>query len=188
VPKVLLHICCGPCASYPVPKLREEGYLVMGYYYNPNTHPYTEYIKRQEALEQYAHNVDLKVIYDEEYNPVEYFQNISFRESRRCFICYKMRLEQTAHIAKKGKFDYFTTTLLVSKHQKHQLIKETGEAMGDKYGVPFLYRDFREGFKESGVISRAMGLYRQQYCGCLYSEMERFAPRDLVKKTFKKNI
>ncbi|MDD2586662.1 MAG: epoxyqueuosine reductase QueH [Syntrophomonadaceae bacterium] len=183
--KVLLHICCGPCATYPVPWLREQGYEVMGYFYNPNIHPYTEYIKRKEALEDYAERVDLKVIFDKKYNPVEYFQNISYRESRRCLICYQMRLEQAAHIAKKGKFDFFTTTLLVSKYQKHQLIREVGEAIGDKYGVPFLYQDFREGFKQTGEISRQMGLYRQQYCGCLYSEIERYAPRELRKEIFK---
>ena len=182
--KVLLHICCGPCASYPVPKLRADGYFVMGYFYNRNIHPYSEYLKRQNALEEYAKIMDLKVIYDDEYNPVDYFQSIAFRESRRCFICYKMRLENAAHIAKKGKFDYFTTTLLVSKHQNHQLIKEIGEAMGEKYSVPFLYQDFREGFKKGGEISRGLGLYRQQYCGCVYSEMERYAPRELSKKVF----
>lgn len=183
--KVLLHICCGPCATYPVPALRDEGFEVMGYYYNPNTHPYNEYIKRQEAVEEYAKIDNLKVIYDQEYNPVKYFQAISFREKRRCFICYQMRLEQTAHIAEKGKFDYYTTTLLVSKHQNHKMLRELGESIGEKYGVPFLYRDFRVGFKESGVRSRTMGLYRQQYCGCLYSEMERYAPKELRDAMFK---
>ncbi len=182
--RVLLHICCGPCATYPVPQLREEGFEVMGYYFNPNIHPYTEYIKRKAALEQYAEISDLKVIYDEKYNPLEYFQNIAYRESRRCFFCYQIRLEQAAHIARRGKFDYFTSTLLVSKHQKHHWIREVGEAVGQKYGVPFLYRDFRVGFKQSGELSRAMGLYRQQYCGCLYSEMERYAPRELLKEVF----
>ncbi|MBP8818932.1 MAG: epoxyqueuosine reductase QueH, partial [Syntrophomonadaceae bacterium] len=111
MPKVLLHICCGPCASYPVPYLREQGYEVMGYYFNPNIHPYSEYVKRREALEEYARQTDLKVIYDENYNPVEYFQNISYRENQRCLFCYRLRLEQAAHVAKKGKFDYFSTTL-----------------------------------------------------------------------------
>jgi predicted adenine nucleotide alpha hydrolase (AANH) superfamily ATPase len=182
--RVLLHICCGPCATYPVPKLREEGFELMGYFYNPNIHPYTEYTKRKAGLEQYAQIADLKVIYDENYNPVQYFQNITYRKSRRCFFCYQMRLEQAAHIAKRGKFDYFTSTLLVSKYQKHNWIREIGDAVGHKYGVPFLYRDFREGFKQSGEWSREMGLYRQQYCGCLYSEMERYAPRDLIKGLF----
>ncbi len=186
MPRVLLHICCGPCATFPVPQLRKEGFELMGYFFNPNVHPYTEYIKRREGLEKYAQMAELKVIYDQKYNPVEYFQNIAYRESRRCFICYQMRLEQSAHIAKKGGFDYFSTTLLVSPYQKHLQIKEIGEAVGEKYGVPFLYRDFRPGFKETGVLSREMNLYRQQYCGCLYSEMDRYAPRDLVKEVFHK--
>lgn len=177
--RILLHICCGPCASYPVPILREEGWEVTGYYYNPNIHPYNEWRQRKQALEMYAGLVDLKVIYAEDYNPVDYFQNITFRESRRCFICYQMRLEQAAHIAKRGKFDCFSTTLLVSPHQQHDLIRELGEASGEKYGVPFLYRDFRVGFKQTGEISRGMGLYRQQYCGCLYSEVERYAPPEV---------
>lgn len=179
--KVLLHICCGPCACYPVPALREEGFEVMGYFYNPNIHPFSEWQKRKEALEKYAALAELNVLYDESYPVMDYFQAISHREARRCFFCYQMRLEQAAHIAKKGKFDYFSSTLLVSKHQKHELIKELGEAIGDKYGVPFLYRDFREGFKQSGITSRELGLYRQQYCGCLYSEVERYAPREIAK-------
>lgn len=178
-PKVLLHICCGPCATYPVPWLREHDYYVHGYFYNPNIHPYTEYMKRKEGLEQYAKIVDLPVIWDDRYQPLKYFQNIAFRESQRCRICYQMRLEQAAHIAKKGKFDYYSTTLLVSKYQKHQMIRELGEAIGEKYGVPFLYHDFREGFAETGERSRALGLYRQQYCGCLYSEIERYAPKEI---------
>lgn len=184
MPKLLLHICCGPCATYPVPVLRDQGYEVMGYFFNPNIHPYTEYLKRREALQEYADKTELRVLFDENYNPVEYFRAITFRESRRCMMCYSIRLEQAAHIAKKGKFDSFTTTLLVSKYQKHDLIKDLGEAIGRKYGVPFLYQDFREGFTQTGVISREMGLYRQQYCGCLYSEIERYAPRDLTKKIF----
>ena len=183
-PKILLHICCGPCATYPVPWLREHGFEVRGYFYNPNIHPYTEYMKRRDGLEMYAKLVELPVIWDEKYQPLKYFQNSAYRESRRCMFCYQMRLEQAAHIAKKGKFDYFSSTLLVSKYQKHNLIKELGEAIGEKYGVPFFYHDFREGFAETGVRSREMGLYRQQYCGCLYSEIERYAPkeiRDLVR-------
>jgi len=177
--KILLHICCGPCASYPVPALRQEGLEVTGYFFNPNIHPYREWLQRKQALEEYASLVELKVIYDEKYNPQDYLQQIAFRESRRCMICYRLRLEQAAHIARRGNFDGYSTTLLVSKHQQHDSIKELGEAIGLKYGVPFLYRDFRPGFKQTGETARAMGLYRQQYCGCLYSEIERFAPREV---------
>lgn len=182
--KILLHICCGPCASYPVPVLRKEGFEVTGYFYNPNIHPYREWLLRKQALEQYAAATDLRVIYDEKYNPRDYLQKVAYREARRCLICYQMRLEEAAHIARRGKFDYYSTTLLVSKHQQHDTIKDLGEAIGERYGVPFLYRDFRIGFKQSGEISREMGLYRQQYCGCLYSEVERFAPPE-VKKLLK---
>ncbi|MDD3852817.1 MAG: epoxyqueuosine reductase QueH [Syntrophomonadaceae bacterium] len=180
-PKVLLHVCCGPCATYPLPSLRNEGFEVMGYYYNPNIHPYTEYLKRRESLEKFAEAAQLKLILDPDYDAVKYFQQISYRETQRCRVCYQMRLEKAAHIAARGKFDYFTSTLLVSTYQNHNLIKETGQAMGEKYGVPFLYRDFREGFKQTIQLSRDMGLYRQQYCGCLYSELERYAGRNVNK-------
>lgn len=152
---------------------------MVGYFHNPNIHPYSEWQQRRQALEKYAGIVGLKVIYDDRYNPRDYFQRVTYRESHRCLICYEMRLRQTAHIARRGRFDHFTTTLLVSKHQKHGAIRELGEAIGDEYGVPFLYRDFRTGFKQAGETSRAMGLYRQQYCGCLYSEVERYAPAEV---------
>ncbi|HPT68503.1 MAG TPA: epoxyqueuosine reductase QueH [Syntrophomonas sp.] len=174
MPKLLLHICCGPCASYPVPALREEGFELMGYYYNPNIHPYTEWQKRRDSLQDYATAVNLQVLFDEDYDPAQYFQTVSFREARRCFYCYQLRLEKAAQIARKGKFDYFTTTLLVSKYQRHDWIRELGESIGEKYEIPFLYRDFREGFRQTGINAREMDLYRQQYCGCLYSEMERY--------------
>lgn len=183
--KVLLHICCGPCAIYPLDVLREQGHNVMGYFYNPNIHPYTEYIKRKEALEKFAQIAGLKVIYDEKYDFADFLRNASYREARRCLMCYEMRLNQAAHIAKKGKFDYFTTTLLVSKYQKHELISEVGKAVGERYGIPFLYYDFREGFSKGVERSREMGIYRQQYCGCIYSEVERYAPRDVLKGVYK---
>ncbi|NLV23036.1 MAG: epoxyqueuosine reductase QueH [Syntrophomonadaceae bacterium] len=174
MPKILLHICCGPCASYPVPALRDEGFELMGYYYNPNIHPYTEWQKRRDSLQDYAAAVDLQVLFDEDYDPAQYFQTVSFREARRCFYCYQLRLEKAAQIARKGKFDYFTTTLLVSKYQRHDWIRELGESIGEKYEIPFLYRDFRDGFRQTGINAREMGLYRQQYCGCLFSETERY--------------
>lgn len=183
LPKVLLHICCGPCATYPLPELLGLGYEVMGYFSNSNIHPYTEYIKRREGVEAYTSNIGLQVIYDDNYDPSEYFQLINHRERQRCTYCYVMRLEKAAQIARRGKFDYFSTTLLVSPMQKHDLIRELGESMGEKYGIPFLYQDFRPGFKETVTRSREMGLYRQQYCGCLYSEMERYSRPDNRKNS-----
>lgn len=186
MPRVLLHICCGPCASYPVPELIQEGFELAGYFYNPNIHPYKEWLLRKSALEEYSSSMGLKVIYDSSYDPIKYFQSIAFRESQRCTICYTLRLEQAAHVAKRGRFDCFSTTLLVSPYQKHDRIHELGEAIGAKYGVPFLYRDFRSGFKQTGEISRSMGLYRQQYCGCLYSEIERYAPPEVRRQVNRK--
>jgi predicted adenine nucleotide alpha hydrolase (AANH) superfamily ATPase len=104
-------------------------------------------------------------------------RSVSFREGERCRICYHMRLRHAAQLARRGRFDAFSTTLLYSKFQKHDLIREIGESAGAEAGVTFLYRDWRDGWKEGVEASKAMGLYRQAYCGCILSEQERYAPR-----------
>jgi predicted adenine nucleotide alpha hydrolase (AANH) superfamily ATPase len=172
--KVLLHICCANCAIYPVKTIRKKGLDVMGFFYRHNIHPYTECLKRQEALQSYADRINLKMIYQEGYDLEGFIQNVVFREAERCNYCYHDRLRSTAMLAKRGKFDYFSTTLLYSKHQKHDLIRSMGESIGKSAGVEFLYQDFREGWKEGIECSKQMGLYRQQYCGCIYSEKERY--------------
>ena len=172
--KALLHVCCANCAIYPINNMREEGLEVMGFFYRHNIHPYTECLRRQEALEAYAEQIKLKVIYQEGYDLEGFIRNVAFRESERCNYCYHDRLRSTALLAKRGKFDYFSSTLLYSKHQKHELIRSMGESIGKSVGVPFLYRDYREGWKEGIESSKQIGLYRQQYCGCVYSEKERF--------------
>lgn len=172
--KLLLHICCGPCAVYPVENLREKGFEVFGFFYNPNIHPYTEYMERRQTLDDYAREIGLRVIYDDRYRLEEFLRGVVYRESNRCRFCYGMRLEQAARVARKGKFDYFTTTLLVSPFQKHDLIKEIAEAQAERFKVPFYYQDFRQGYNEGAARSRELNMYRQQYCGCIYSEKERF--------------
>ena len=172
--KALLHVCCANCAIYPIKTMREDGLEVMGFFYRHNIHPYTECLKRQEALEAYAEQINLKVIYQEGYDLEGFIRNVAFRESERCNYCYHDRLRSTALLAKRGKFDYFSSTLLYSKHQKHELIRSMGESIGKSVGVPFLYHDYREGWKEGIECSKQMGLYRQHYCGCVYSEKERF--------------
>ena len=172
--KVLLHLCCANCAIYPIKSMKEEGLEVMGFFYRHNIHPYTECLRRQEALEAYAEKINLKVIYQEGYDLEGFIQNVAFRESERCNYCYHDRLRSTALIAKRGKFDYFSSTLLYSKHQNHELIRSMGESIGKSVGVPFLYHDYREGWKEGIECSKQMGLYRQHYCGCIYSEKERY--------------
>ena len=172
--KILLHICCAPCAIYPVNFLHEQGLDVIGYFYRHNIHPYTECLKRQESLEFYAKQINLRVIYQEGYDLEGFIQNVAFRESNRCTYCYHERLRSTALVAKRGRFDYFTSTLLYSKFQKHDTIKSMGESIGKSVGVKFYYQDFRTGWKNGIEESKNIGLYRQQYCGCIYSEKERY--------------
>ena len=172
--KVLLHICCANCAIYPIKSMREEGLEVMAFFYRHNIHPYSECLRRQEALEAYAEQIDLKVIYQKGYDLEGFLQNVVFRETDRCEYCYHDRLRSTALMAKRGKFDYFTTSLLYSKFQKHERIKEMGDSVGRSIGVPFFYHDFRVGWKEGIETSKRLKMYRQQYCGCIYSEKERY--------------
>jgi four helix bundle protein len=178
--KILLHICCANCGIYPLERINERGDKVVGYFFNPNIHPYQEYQKRLESLRQYSENLGLEVVYRDEYLLEEFLRNVAQRPEERCQYCYSVRLEATAREAKKRGFDQFSTTLLQSTHQNHQLIKETGERVAKEVGIPFYYEDFRQGWKRGVEVSKAMGLYRQQYCGCIYSEKERFAnPRKM---------
>lgn len=146
----------------------------MGFYYRHNIHPYTECLKRQKTLEEYADQVDLKLIIQDGYNLEEFIRNVAFREASRCRYCYHDRLLCTALVAKRGKFDYFSSTLLYSKYQQHDLIKDIGNSIGKSVGVSFYYHDFREGWKEGIKKSKELNMYRQQYCGCIYSEKDRY--------------
>ncbi|MBI5579395.1 MAG: epoxyqueuosine reductase QueH [Deltaproteobacteria bacterium] len=172
--KVLLHTCCGPCAIFPVRALRADGMAVTGFFYPHNIHPYTECIRRQETLRTFAGRVDLPLICENGYDLEGFLRKVVHREEDRCTICYQERLLAAARLAKNRTFDCFTTSLLYSRFQKHDIIRQTGESIGRAVGVPFLYRDFRTGWNEGVQESKRMGLYRQQYCGCIYSEKERF--------------
>ena len=172
--KVLLHMCCAHCAIVPLKKLRQAAFQPFGFFYNPNIHPYQEYLRRKGTIETYAKRAGLKMIYRDEYDLEGFLRSVVYREHERCRHCYHCRLEATAKMARKGKFDAFTTTLLYSKHQNHSLIKEIGESLAKQFSVPFHYEDFRKWWQEGIRESKAMGLYRQQYCGCIYSEKERY--------------
>ncbi len=175
--KILLHCCCGPCSIYPVAALQEEGHDLRGYFFNPNIHPYTEFTKRLDTFSGYTQKIGLPTIIVSNYDLEEYLRSVAFREGERCRICYSVRLQKAAQIARKGKFDAFTTTLLVSPFQKHELIKEIAAAIATETGVPFYYQDFRLGFKEGVLKSKEEKMYRQQYCGCVYSERDRYMPK-----------
>ncbi len=173
--KILVHICCAPCFTYPYKRLAEEGHEVVGFWYNPNIHPYMEYKTREESLKKYAEIENVEVVYDA-YDFINYLkmQLQDIERPERCRRCYSYRLEKAAIYAKENDFDAFTTTLLVSHHQYHEAIKKVGDEMADRYGISFYYEDFREGLHQGNAITRTYGLYRQKYCGCLISEWERF--------------
>ncbi|MFA5308991.1 MAG: epoxyqueuosine reductase QueH [Dehalococcoidales bacterium] len=175
--KVLIHICCAHCAAYTAEYWRQQGYEAAGYWYNPNIHPYTEHQHRREALEKLAQQINLPLIIEEGYDMPEFFRRAAGHEAERCGQCFELRLAKTAAAAREKGYDAFTTTLLISPHQKHELIKETGERAAAAQGVAFLYADLRKRYSDSRHITKPMDLYRQQYCGCLYSEWERYTEK-----------
>ncbi len=172
--KLLVHICCGPCAIYPLKKIVDGRMDVWGFFFNPNIHPYTEYQKRLAAVKILAKKMDVKMIYRDEYNLEEFLKQTIGNIDARCGYCHSSRLEATAKAAKENNFDWFSSSLLYSKYQNHDEIKKIGLGLADKYGVSFYYDDFRIGWKEGIKNSKDMGLYRQQYCGCIWSEKERY--------------
>jgi predicted adenine nucleotide alpha hydrolase (AANH) superfamily ATPase len=175
--KVLLHICCANCAIYPVKVLREAGHNVSGYFFNHNIHPYQEYRKRLDAVKQYAGELALDVVYHDEYSLEEFLSQVAQTPASRCDYCYQSRLKRAAEFAAENGYDAFTSSLLYSRYQNHDAIRSFGEELARHYGLTFLYEDFRTGWQEGIKMSKAMGLYRQQYCGCIYSEKDRYHPR-----------
>lgn len=173
-PKILIHICCVPCFVAPFRYLKENKFEITGFWFNPNIHPYREYEKRMNTLKKFVDEENIKMILKDEYNLEDFLRKASFRENLRCHFCYYDRLKYTAIIAKKGNFDYFSTTLLYSKFQKHNMIKEIGISLAKEYGIEFFYFDFRELWKEGIQVSKQRKMYRQQYCGCIYSERDRY--------------
>lgn len=176
--KILLHICCAPCAMYPAAELRAKGMDVAGFFYNHNIHPYQEYMRRLDAVREYSEKAGLAVVYRDEYGLEEFLGAVAADPSARCGYCYASRLEAAAKAAAEMGFPAYTSSLLYSRYQRHDLIRELGETLGAKYGVAFHYDDYRRGWQEGIRMSKEMGLYRQQYCGCIYSEKERYAPRN----------
>jgi epoxyqueuosine reductase len=175
--KILLHLCCAPCTIYPLQTLRNQQIEVQGYFYNPNIHPYLEYKKRLQTLKEYARISDFDIIFTDQYDLEHFLEKTLPWGPGRCRTCYRLRLESTAQEARAKKMNAFSTTLLYSRYQQHDWIKEVGFEIADRYHIPFLYQDFRPGWKEGIQKSKKLGLYRQPYCGCIFSEKERFAPR-----------
>lgn len=173
--RILLHICCAPCAIYPFKELiKKSGNDVTGFFYNPNIHPAEEETRRRQALADYAEKENFAVIFGDN-DAEEFFKRIGDKQEAplRCEICWRMRLEKTAETAKREHFDVFTTTLLVSPYQNQDAIKEIGAECGSRFGVKFLAVDFRGGFRDAQEEAKDEGMYRQKYCGCVFSEKAR---------------
>jgi len=175
---ILLHTCCGPCALYPLRTLRSAGHDVTGFFHNPNIHPYQEYVLRRDAVVQMAELESMPLIMHDDYDLEGFLSNVAAAPDQRCTYCYASRLRATARVAAEGGFDAFSAALLYSRFQRHDEIRELGEQAGREFGIAFHYVDFRPGWQEGIRLSRELGLYRQQYCGCIYSEKDRYHPRE----------
>jgi epoxyqueuosine reductase len=174
---ILFHICCAPCAIYPLSRLRKQGFSVQGYFYNPNIHPYLEYQKRMNTVQEFSARAGLSVLYRDGYDLDEFIIRVAGKGKGRCEQCYRMRLDAAAAETNRSGSSLFTTSLLYSKYQNHDLIRAVAEEMAREHRVELYYEDFRQGWREGIVESKAMGLYRQQYCGCVYSERDRYKSR-----------
>ena len=185
--KLLLHMCCGPCSCYPVKVLREKGIEPVGYFFNPNIHPYQEWERRLKTAKEFAEKVNMEFHAEEHYMLRDFLRKAlpaEAAENGRCRMCYTWRLEETARFAAEHGFDAFTSTLFYSIYQQHELMKETSEFFAKKYGISFYYEDFRAGWQEGIDISHELELYRQPYCGCIFSEEERYSKE--IRKARKK--
>lgn len=173
--KLLMHTCCAPCSVMCIETLRQEGIEPVLYWYNPNIHPMKEYKMRKNTLVEYAKMIKAKLIVENEYGLRKFIEGVYPDFDNRCGFCYKIRFEQTAKFAAENGFEAFTSTLFVSPYQNHDLLIKTAKEAAEKYGVQFLYRDFRPYFKEGQDKARELELYMQKYCGCVFSEEDRYS-------------
>lgn len=169
---ILVHVCCAECLLGPLDELRGRSFT--GFFYNPNIHPLIEFRRRLKAVRLLADNLGVDMLCDERYGLDEFLDRVDRREPDRCRACYRLRLARTARLAAEKGFEAFSTTLLVSRHQKHEAVREVGLEVAAESGVPFAYYDWR-GLAEAGhEEAKRRNLYRQQYCGCVFSEYERY--------------
>ena len=172
--KTLLHICCAPCANQCIEVLRADHLEVTGYWYNPNIHPFTEYRARRNCLREYAQTIDLPLIERDDYGLRPFVRAVADDIEHRCVKCYEMRLFEAARQAAEGGFDSFTSSLFISPYQNHELMKDVAFRAAEQFGVAFYYQDFRPMFRDGQARARELGFYMQKYCGCVFSEQERY--------------
>ena len=202
--KLLLHMCCAPCSCYPVKKLRVDGIEPVGFFFNPNIHPYQEWKHRLTTAKEFSKKISMQIHTVEHYQLRDFLNKvykvvgnvddedtIKFNDGNhaRCKICYAWRLMETAKFAAENNFEAFSSTLFYSIYQNHELMKSTAEKIAAQVGIKFYYEDFRVGWQEGINISQELNLYRQNYCGCIFSEEERFSKdiRKNRKKFYKSN-
>jgi len=171
--RVLFHVCCGPCFARAGSLLREEGHDVTAYWYNPNVQPYKEFQARLGAFSEVCEAETFPTIVDDTYDPERWLRGALDAE-HRCEHCHRDRLGHTARRAKEEGFDAFTTTLLASPYQDHEMARRLGEEAAQAAGVEFLYHDPRDHWKEARKRTFELEVYRQRYCGCIFSERDRW--------------
>ena len=179
--KILLHSCCAPCANQCIEVLQGDRFEVTGYWYNPNIHPFTEYRARRNCLREYCESIGVSLLERNDYGLRPFVREVAPDIAGRCVKCYEMRLFDTARAAAEGGFDAFTSSLFISPYQKHELMREVAERAAVEYGVKFEYRDFRPYFRAGQDKAREVGMYIQKYCGCVFSEEERYLkPKKII--------
>jgi len=171
---LLLHCCCGPCAAGSLPFFLAEGYTPYGWFFNPNIHPFTENKERRKSFNLFMEQEGIPHSAEKDYPLEQWLSAVAQAPEQRCTYCYQSRLDAAAQKAAEMGLPYFSTTLLVSPYQNHELIRMIGEECGHKHGVTFAYVDPRPGFRDGQALARERGLYMQKYCGCIYSEKERY--------------
>jgi len=171
--KVLLHMCCSNCSLYPLKNLLERNIGVQGFWFNPNIYPYPEYSLRLDSVRRLQKFWDISIEYVDRYGGDRFVRAIINPDENRCEQCYAVRLEETAKTARKMNMDGFTTSLLVSPYQKFEKILAVGREMAKRHSIAFFEEDFRTGYRGTIPLSKELGLYRQKYCGCIFSEKER---------------
>ena len=180
--KLLMHTCCAPCSVYCIDTLRKEGIEPTLLWYNPNIHPYTEYVLRRDCLKEYSKKIGVNAIFEDEYGLEPFCKEVINDVKTRCInYCYPIRLRHTFEYAKEHGYDTVTTTLLYSIYQKHDYIKHLMEKYSEEYGIKFLYKDFRVGYWEGHQKAHELGLYMQKYCGCIFSEEMRYYNRNPIQ-------
>jgi len=174
-PTLLVHACCGPCLAAILDRVRRFGRLAI-YFYNPNIHPLLEFRRRAKGVQTLADQERLDLVADDRYDLKGFLRSVPWDRPARCVACWRMRLGRTAEVARERGFSQMTTTLLASEHQDHETIRRIGEETAAERGLVFYYEDWRPLAAQGREEAKRRSLYRQQYCGCIFSEEERFGP------------